>query len=140
MSHLLWRALGFAVPSVGFVTALHLAREWSAGEAVDGIVSGLYFAVMFLLGGILALFVRLAARAPRDEEGAGRGGASECLAGLLAALVAWVLVWLWWELPLTHALRAWPNGVFALNSAAMVIAALGLAALRDRRPASAAPA
>jgi hypothetical protein len=37
------RTLGFALPTVAMVTAGHLSAEASVGEAVDGVVSGLWF-------------------------------------------------------------------------------------------------
>ena len=117
------RALGFSLPTVGFVTALHLVRDATAGEALDGVVSGLWFSIAFLLGEL---------QCARASGGTARSApaAHEVLAGLSAAVLAWSLLWLFWELPQTESLRHRSNWAFAINSAAMVVAALALAYAR----------
>jgi hypothetical protein len=46
----LFRALGFAFPTVSLVTTSHLLRDASVGEAIDGLVTGLWFVALFLAG------------------------------------------------------------------------------------------
>ena len=57
------RWLGFAVPTVSVVTAAHLSAESSAGEALDGVVSGLFFTLPFVATAWLRS--RLEPRRPR---------------------------------------------------------------------------
>lgn len=136
MRTILWRTLGFAIPTVGLVAALHVGASPGAAAALDGTASGLYFAVLFMVGGLLARIGLLAVR-PGGEAFARPAAGREALAGGATALLAWALVWAWWALPQTRWMRAHPTGVFALNSAAMIAAALVLAAWRDRaRPPS----
>jgi hypothetical protein len=105
------------------VTAIHLARNPSAGEAIDGLVSGLWFAALFLAGGWLG--ARWFATHDRVRPGT---AAREGLIGLTARALTWSLLWLAWGLPQAGSLRA---GGFAINSATMIAAALALTAARD---------
>lgn len=133
MRTLSWRTFGFAIPTLVLVTTLHLAGERSAGEALDGVVSGLYFTTVFLVGAIVALFGGFALDREAPEPRDAKQRAVEALAGAAAAALTWLALYGVWTLPVAREWRA--NGVlvFTLNSAAMALAALVLAGLRDRR-------
>lgn len=130
-----WRTFGFAVPTLALVTALHLANDQSLGEALDGVVSGLYFTCVFLVGAIVALFGGFALEREAPEPHDLRSAARETLAGATAAALTWLALWAIWTLPLTREWRTNGAFVFAFNSGAMAVAAIVLAALRDRRTA-----
>ena len=113
--HLL-RWLGFAVPTLAVVTAAHLRAEPSAGEALDGVVSGLFFTLPFAATAWLRSRLE-----PRRLRARLRPPLWEFVLGLFAGAVTWALVWLAWTFPETRGLR--PHA-FAINS--VVMAAAGL--------------
>ena len=110
------RWLGFTLPTVAVVTVAHVSREASWGEALDGVVSGLWFSLPFAATHWLR---------SRFEAGrrAARPGAPlpDFLLGLLAGALTWAFLWLGWTFPETQGLR--PHA-FAINS--LVTAAAGL--------------
>ena len=112
-----FRALGFAIPAVVVVTALHLAKQASVGEVIDGVVSGLAFAAFYFGGELLTLpFGGL-----RSERSAGR----DALIGVMAGVATWILVAIFWAMPHSANVR---GGAFGINALAMVIAAMSTAA------------
>ncbi len=116
MNRLAARVLGFALPTVSLVTALHLDKQASGGEALDGVVSGVCFTLPFAL--VTWVRSRLkGGRASAPSRGAGR----EFALGMLAGVVTWAAVWLGWSMPAVQGLR--PHA-FGLNSAAMAVAGL----------------
>ena len=120
MNQLSMRVLGFAIPTVAFVTALHLDKQMSGGEAFDGVVSGLAFTVPF------AVVAWLRSRLEGDRASArARGLGQEFLFGLFAALVAWAALWVGWSLPAMQPQR--PNA-FWWNCAVMALAGIMLPA------------
>ncbi len=112
MNRALLRSLGFALPTLSLVTAMHLAREPGAGEALDGVVSGMFFTLVFL---VACLVRERFAGAPRSAA-AGRSA----LHGGFTAVVVWVLLWLGWSLPLAAPLR---DSALLVNSLAIAAAA-----------------
>jgi hypothetical protein len=124
MKTAVFRALGFAIPTVVVVTALHLGKQASVGEAIDGVVSGLAFVGFYFVGELLTLpFGGL-----RSERSPGR----DALIGVVAGVATWILVGVFWAMPRTDDVRA---GAFGINALAMVIAAFATAAaLRKPRP------
>lgn len=116
MPRLTARWLGFAIPSLALVLALHLKNERGYGEALDGLVSGLAFTLPFALTG----WVRSRLEGQRASARA-RGAGMEFLLGALAAVVAWAALWVGWSQPAVQAQR--PNA-FWWNCAAMAIAGL----------------
>ncbi len=138
MKLVLFRALGFLLPTLVLTTTQHLMRDARFGEAVDGVVTSLWFMSFFLAGGLLG-------ELPSLMRGAGRRGtnAREALLGFAAAVFTWSLLWLVWSLPQMDPLRHRGGFGFAINSAAVLAAGLVLRiplpiALKDpwpRRPA-----
>ena len=127
MKRLTLRILGFAIPTIGLVTALHLDRESSVGVGIDGVVSGLAFTLPF------AAVAWLRSRLEGDRASArARGVGREFLFGLFAGLVAWAALWVCWSLPAVQSLRA---NAFWWNCAVMAFAGLMLPAAGrgDRR-------
>src|SRR5690349_7472434 len=101
MKRLAMRILGYALPTIGLVTALHLDQEATSGSGLDGVISGLAFTLPF--AAVAWLRWRLEGdRASARARGAGR----EFVFGLLAALVAWAALWVGWSLPAMQAQRA----------------------------------
>lgn len=135
-----WRTFGFAVPTLALVTALHLVNDRSLGEALDGIVSGLYFTCVFVVGAIVSLFAGFALERETPEPHDLPSAAREALAGATAAAFTWLALYATWAVPLTQAWRTNGALVFVFNSAAMAVSALLLAAIRDRRTSAEAPA
>ena len=111
------RALGFAIPTVLVVTALHLTKLATVGEAIDGVVSGLAFSAFYFVGELLAL--------PFGGSRSERAGVRELAIGAIAGVATWILVATFWALPPADAVRA---GAFGINALAMVIAAMATAA------------
>jgi hypothetical protein len=123
MKAALLRTLGFALPTLVLATTLHLDRDRSVGEAIDGLISGLWFALLFLVGGSIGVTVgqgRLRRR---------RHAAIEVIVGVAAALVTWTLLFLLWKIPQAEPLR---SAGFPINSAIVLAAGTVLfLALRD---------
>lgn len=112
-----FRTLGFLIPTTLIVTGQHLAKEFSAGEALDGVVASLFFTTLFFLGSIVA-------RSP-SRRGHGfrpRSNAREFRAGLLTGVLAWALLWTFWAVPPTRELRELSNLVFPFNCVWMMLA------------------
>ena len=107
---------GFAIPTVVLVTAAHLEAGPSAGETLDGVVSGLWFTLPFSAAAWLRS--RLEPRRDRDRL---RAPLREFTLGLFAGAFTWTLVWLGWTFPETRGFR--PHA-FTINS--FVMAAAGL--------------
>jgi hypothetical protein len=122
------RTLGFAAVTVPLVTALHLVREMSGGEALDGVVSGLSFTLLFAAGAWVRRVLPASAGSERR--------AIEVSTGVIAGLACWSLLWLLWSAPFMTPLRdlRWP--AFAINCA--VAAGAGLLRLPARRTAAVA--
>ena len=112
------RWLGFTLPTLAVVTVAHLNRDASWGEALDGVVSGLWFSLPFAATSWL-----------RSRFEAGRTVARpsaptrELLLGLLAGVLTWAFLWLGWTFPETRSLR--PHA-FAVNSIVTALAGLVL--------------
>ena len=121
------RTLGFLIPTALVVTGQHLAREFTAGEALDGIVASLFFTTLFFLGAIAARAVGRRTRAYRTHS-----GAREFRAGLLAGMLAWGLLWAFWAMPPTRELRELPSLVFPFNCIWVMLAG-ALARPRSQR-------
>lgn len=120
------RTLGFAIPTVALVTTLHLNRDSSAGEAVDGVLSGLAFTLPYMA----ISWLRLRVEGDRASNRT-RSHRMELLFGISAAVVAWAALWVGWTLPAMQSQR--PNA-FWWNCAVMALAALLLPAVgRERR-------
>ena len=115
----LWRTAGFALPTVVLVISLHLAERPTTGEAVDGLISGLWFAALFLLATLVRPRLGLA---PAPASGA--RPVWEFLLGALAAVVVWSLLWLFWSVA---PLAAGAEGVARILNATAVFVS-GLAA------------
>jgi len=127
---LLARTCGFLLSTAFVVTSLHLARERSPGEAVDGMVSSLWFTLTFLAGGVATCL------ATGSRGGDDRGhGLRDGLAGGAAGVVTWTAVALFWALPVWGALRHARDWAFAINSTGMALAGavVVLPAARGRR-------
>lgn len=101
MKALLVRALGFAVPTIGIVVALHLNEETSVGETIDGVASGLFFTVCF--GGGRIIRGRTITSRRRSDYLTARS----FLVGLAFACIVWVLLWGFCNLSITNGLRAY---------------------------------
>lgn len=110
------RWLGFSIPTVSLVTALHLDPVAGPGEALDGVVSGLWFTLLFAATSWLRS--RFEAGRTRAQP---RSMAWEFAIGLFAGVTAWALLWLGWTFPEMRALR---SQAFFVNS--LVMAAAGL--------------
>jgi hypothetical protein len=128
------RCFGFAAPTLGFVVAAHLNRAQGWGEALDGVVSGVFFVIPF------AALTLLRARFTTGG-GPGRSPLHELSLGALAAVISWCGLWLAWALPWMQPFRA---QALAINAATMALAGLVLAPVRTgagglRLPAEVTP-
>ena len=125
-----WRALGFALPTVVLVVILHLAEQPTAGEAADGLISGLWFAAVFLLASALRQRLGMAAPTP-----GGTPPIWEFLLGSVTAVVAWSALWVFWSF--APSLIPGAQGAARLVNAAVVMAAALVAPVLPERPAHA---
>ena len=82
--------IGFAVPTVLLITALHLARTATFSEAVDGVISGLWFTGLFYVG------MRLAGTSLDQQDGNER---RDLILGMAAGALTWALMAFGWSLP-----------------------------------------
>ncbi len=103
---------------------LHLVKEASLGEFIDGLVSGLWFTAAFLLGILLAVSGR--------PESRRRKKSIEIVLGASAGLIAWLLLWGFWELPTVEALKKMGLLPFILNTGAMLAFGLAFSLLNSR--------
>lgn len=127
MNRNLVRWLGFSIPTVTLVTALHLDPVATPGEAFDGVVSGLWFTLPFAATSWLrSRFEAGRVRAPV------RAVAWEFVLGLLAGAVAWALLWLGWSFPELRGLR---SQAFLVNSLMMAAAGFMLPSVGRSAPA-----
>ncbi len=122
MRRVLQRTAGYLLPTLVIVTGLHLVREATAGEALDGVASALWFVVLFFAGAWLA------ARSGADEQPA----TAPAREGLLIGVLSWLALWAFWNVPQTEALRASGGTAFLLNSVASLAA--GVVHLPRTRP------
>jgi hypothetical protein len=122
MRRVLQRTAGYLLPTLVVVTGLHLVREATAGEALDGVVSGMWFVVLFFAG------ASLTARSGADEHPA----AAPAREGLLIGVLNWLALWAFWNVPQTEALRASAGTVFLINSVTSLAA--GVVRLPRTRP------
>ena len=124
MSSYFARCIGFAAPTLGFVVAAHLNRGSGWGEALDGLLSGIFFTLPFAASTLL--------RARFAPGGAPRRSPLRDLGlGALAAAISWCGLWLAWALPPMQPLRA---QALAINAVAMAIAGLSLPPVRHGAP------
>lgn len=104
------RTLGFLIPTLVVVVGQHVAAEPTAGEALDGAVSAAFFATLFFAGSLAAHAMRRLPRPPLR-----RPALIEWSTGLLAGVLAWGLLWLFWAVPPTQAMRGATGIVFVFN-------------------------
>jgi len=116
------QALGFLIPTVIVVTGLHLSKELSVGEAVDGPMSSFYFAAVFLCG---ALPAQCRARRPGGRKSPGRN----LVVGMSAGAGAWVLLFAAWSTAPADWASTLGRRVFVLNSAVVLIIGASVAML-----------
>ena len=133
MNRLAARVLGYALPTIGFVIALHFEKSATAGEAIDGLVSGIAFSLPY------AAVAWLRSRMEGGRASAqARGPFVELVFGIIAAAVAWAALWVGWSLP---EMQAYRPQAFAINCVVMALAGLMLpAAARRERPEDPGPA
>jgi hypothetical protein len=85
MRYALHRTFGHLLPTMVVVAGLHLVREWSAGEAVAGVISALFFSACFLAGAVLA------------DRSSGRGPEPAVWPavreGVLIGTATWLVIW-----------------------------------------------
>ena len=85
--------LGFALSTIAIITFLHVQKSPGTNEALDGILSGAYFTLIFatgLFGGIWIFNLRPAPmRAP----------VIALITGLNCGLLSWFLIYALWLLP-----------------------------------------
>ncbi len=123
MSPLLRRTTGYLLPTLVVVAGIHLAREASFGEALDGVLSALWFVALFALGSLAS------ARGLHAE----RGRMEPVREGLLLALATWLALWAFWSVPQSQPMLAKAGGPFVWNSVASLAAGLvRLPRARDR--------
>jgi hypothetical protein len=115
------RWLGFSIPTVSLVTALHLDPVAGPGEALDGVVSGLWFTLPFAA----TTWLRSRFEAGRTRSRT-RSIAWEFAIGLFAGVIAWALLWLGWTFPEMRGLR---SQALLVNSLVMAAAGLMLPSL-----------
>ena len=112
MSPFWMRALGFALPTNAIVTAGHHARAATPGEALAGVVSGLFFTAFFAGGAWLG--ARRAGPASGEET-----SLRAVATGLIAGVLVWGALWTFWS-RVPHEGAGFPtNAVFAAHSALM---------------------
>jgi hypothetical protein len=126
-------ACGFVLATIGVVMAAHLSLEPTPGEALDGLVSGLWFAGLNVAGGAAARLL-----IPAAPLASGSGSPGRLLAGLATGLATWAIVGVAWGMAPSPGARA---HAFAINSAALCIAGVAHAtvaaiAVRRRRASS----
>jgi hypothetical protein len=118
MNRLAARVAGFAVPTVGIVTAIHLGRQQSWGEGLDGVVSGLWFTLPFAAVCGLRSWLE-----GQRRSALARTAGNEFVFGLMAGVVTWAGLWLGWTLP---SVIGWRPHAFAINSVVTGLAGLVL--------------
>lgn len=121
MRSVLLRTAGFSVPTVAIVLALHLVKEPTAAEAVDGVVSALWFVAFYFLGAWSALRLGIA-----GSIGVGNRAVSHLLLGASAAVLVWCFLWAFWALPVSASLRLHPRWVFAVHTLMMAVVGMVL--------------
>ncbi len=127
MNRLAARIAGFAIPTVGLVTAIHLGRQAGWGEGLAGVASGAWFTLPF--AATCWLRSRLEGRRKRALA---RSAVHELALGVMSGAVTWAILWLGWTFPEA---TAWRPHAFTINSVATGLAGLALpAAGRRVRP------
>lgn len=106
------RTLGFFAPTALVIVGQHVAILPTWGEALDGLVSSLWFTLLFAVGAFVAHRVS-ALRAPGQATRVLR----ELRSGALAGVACWLLLWGFWALPVTRTLRDVASFVFPFNCA-----------------------
>lgn len=106
------RTLGFFVPTALVVVGSHVAKQPTLAEALDGLVSSLWFTLLFAVGAFVAHRVS-ALRTPGKATRVLR----ELRSGALAGVACWLLLWGFWALPVTRTLREVASFVFPFNCA-----------------------
>jgi len=126
------RTLGFAVPTVAVVTAAHLSAQNTAGEALDGVVSGLWFTALFAVGAGLRSW--WPARRAAGESSTVAGAAPRAaLDGLMLATLVWGALWAFWSV-VPHDGPDFPRmPVFIAQSALMALVGALIPALPGAR-------
>lgn len=116
MRSALYRTFGYLLPTTLVVAGLHLVREMSPGEAIDGALSALFFTACFLGGAVLEARSRAA--------GPGAAPGKHVREGLLIGVGTWLAIWAFWSLPQTQSLGTFPAGVFTVNALANLLGGL----------------
>ena len=124
------RSLGFALPAVALVTALHVQVDRSWGEWLDGIASGAWFALVYAV-----VWAALSWVARRRGVHASAEPVREFVLGVALGAATWLLVWALWQVPAMQPLRP---SAFVVNSLAMAVAAVAAATWPRPRWAAAA--
>lgn len=113
------RAFGFALPVLILATGIHVEKDPTWGSWLDGILSGVWFAALALIGAWAAeRFWRVEPRVRRPAA------LREIARGALFGGLTWILLWATWKIPGAE------NAVgmaFMLNSVAFALAGAVLA-------------
>ena len=120
----LHRTSGYLLPTTLMVAGLHLARQWTAGEALAGVVSALFFTACFLAGAVL--------EARSHRGGPRESGWPAIREGLLLGTATWLVVWAFWNVPMTAGLSA--NAALGLGLNALANGLAGLARIQEPDP------
>lgn len=121
MRSIVLRTAGFSVPTVAIVFTLHLVKEATAAEAVDGAVSALWFVAFYFLGAWSALRLGMA-----GSIAGGNRALPHLLLGASAGVLVWCLLGAFWALPITASLRLHPGWVFAVHTLIMAVVGMVL--------------
>ena len=114
MSRLLARVAGFAITTIALITSIHVGKQGSWGEALDGLGSGAWFTLPFAATAWLRSRIDGGRRSALQRTARG-----EFSMGLLFGALVWAVLWLGWTLP---SLATWRPHAFAINSVAMALA------------------
>ena len=122
LRRVLYRSAGGAIPTGLLVTAIHLEKERSLGQVLDGGLSSLWFAGLFLAGSTAA--VRFSSGRPR-----GSSALADLGRGAAATILGWALLWALWQLALPDGAR---DHALIINS--LVMLGVGFASALPGRP------
>ena len=126
MKKIISKTAGFFIPTSGIVSYSHLVKTVSLGEAIDGLLSAVFFSLIFALG----TYVLYRAKGIDVQFTHG----IMFVMGIVRGILFWFVLWFFWTIPLVSESAFFTSNAFLINSIATFLSGLAIIPTKKDSP------